>query len=83
MESIEKMITERMVELGYKADTFYVVVNDPRHPQVVFWDNYQGFWWDYENHKLGEKFCTCNAFEASECCCGVWDDSEDYGDGEC
>jgi hypothetical protein len=71
---VEQSIINRMEQLGYKANEFYVVIEDPRYPQVVFWENYQGFFWDSERNKLGAQFCTCNAYEASECACGTWDD---------
>ena len=82
MTEVENTIIASMKENGYNPHDFYVVVNVPRYPQVVLWDNYQGYWWDWETMSLGQQFCTCNAYEASECCCGVWD-SEDYGDGKC
>jgi hypothetical protein len=73
-KEVEQPIINRMIELGYKANEFYVVIEDPWYPQVVFWEDYQGFWWDYNTNNLGERFCTCGAYEASECACGVWDD---------
>ena len=71
-KEVEQSVIDRMVELGYKADEFYVVIEDHRYPQVVFWEGYQGFWWDSERNKLGAQFCTCGAYEADECSCGVW-----------
>jgi hypothetical protein len=73
-KEVERSIINRMEQLGYKANEFYVVIDDPRYPSVVFWENYQGFWWDSEKNKLGAQFCTCGAYGADECACGAWDD---------
>jgi hypothetical protein len=67
---------EAEIRSQYPNEPFHVSFEDPRYPRVVF-NNERGYWWDLDNNKLGSQFCLCNAFEPSECICGVWDDYQD------
>ena len=81
IKTVEKEVVEE-VRKQHTGLNFYVNIEDPRYPQVIFndnpeqpeWDNYKGYWWDLENNKLDANFCTCGAYEPDECSCGAWDD---------
>jgi hypothetical protein len=56
--------------------TMNLVYEDPRYPTLVIeGDNFAplGYSLDLDTGKL-TRVCICHAREATECCCGAWDD---------
>ena len=51
------------------------VVEDPRYPMLVLKIDGQprgGYYLNPDWLSFGERICVCNAHEAGECVCGVW-----------
>ena len=61
-------------EFSLKARIHY---DDPRYPMLIIEvdGNTIGYDIDKETGKVGKQVCTCNAWNESECCCGVWYDN--------
>ena len=52
-----------------------VIDGDPRYPTLLL-NNDIGFSLNPRTGSL-ERCCICSAWEASECCCGAWDVTDD------
>ena len=70
--------------MEYEEDTemnVYLTGEDPRYQTLVLQGSFGSRGWSVDQH-TGElsRVCICCACEASECCCGAWDDVEDYQD---
>ncbi len=59
----------------------YLTGEDPRYQTLVLQGSFGSRGWSVDQH-TGElsRVCICCAYDSSECCCGAWDDTEDYLD---
>lgn len=58
--------------------TCYIAGEDPRYPILVIRNETHSVGYSLDRDTLTlRRICICVAYEASECCCGAWDNYEE------